>query len=375
MRFLALVARNLLHRPIRSLLTISGVATAVAAVVALVGIAQNFERAQVAAFEAGGVDLMVARAGSIQRLSSVLDEGLGEKIRALPDVTEASPELLDVVSFPEQDLFGVLVQGLTPASASSRKLEILDGRPMETDNQAAVMLGHLLAKNLNKKVGDSIDIIEGNPFPVAAVFRSPSVLDNNTIVMPIRQLQRVMGRERAVTQFAVTTERHDRQAVEAVAAKIESLAPALEAYPARDYVDTAMEVRMAKAVAWLTSTIALVICTIGMFNTMATAVFERTRELSILRAIGWRKWTVMKLILSESIVLGLAGAVVGTLVALGLTRLLGQFAASQRLVSGEIGIGTILQGFTLALLLGTLGGLYPAYRAASLAPTEGFRHE
>ena len=52
---------------------------------------------------------------------------------------------------------------------------------------------------------------------------------------------------------------------------------------------------------------------IGMVNTMLMSVFERTRELAILRAIGWRKWTVMRLILLESLLLGLAGAVVGTL--------------------------------------------------------------
>ena len=140
-------------------------------------------------------------------------------------------------------------------------------------------------------------------------------------------------------------------------------------------MDTSIEVRMATAVAWLTSAIALIIGMIGMVNTMATAVFERTKELAILRAIGWRKSSVMRLILSESIVLGAAGAALGTAAALGLTQLLSRLSASQRLVSGEIGMDVVLQGLSLALLLSVVGGFYPAYRAAQANPTEGFRHE
>ncbi len=112
-----------------------------------------------------------------------------------------------------------------------------------------------------------------------------------------------------------------------------------------------------------------------MINTMLTAVFERTRELAVLRAMGWRKGRVMKLILWESMVLGLAGAVAGILLAIAITQVLSRLPQAVRLVSGEISAGVMLQGFALAALVGLLGGLFPALRAARLVPTEGLRHE
>lgn len=175
--------------------------------------------------------------------------------------------------------------------------------------------------------------------------------------------------------LTVITEQKTKEALDALREQIASLAPQIEVLPAREYIETAIEVRLARAVAWLTSTIALMIGTIGMINTMLTAVFERTRELAILRAIGWRKGRVMKLILWESIVLGLAGAVTGTLLAIVITQVLSRLPAAGRLVSGEISSGVILQGFLIATLVGLVGGLFPAFRAARLVPTEGLRHE
>ena len=156
--------------------------------------------------------------------------------------------------------------------------------------------------------------------------------------MPLEQLQSLMARQGEATFFAVSAARHEREPVERLARQIEALAPGLQALRAREYVDTSIEVRMAKAVAWLTSAIALIIGMIGMVNTMATAVFERTSELAILRAVGWRNRTVMRLILSESIILGAAGAALGHGRGLGADAALSRLSASQRFVSGEIGL-------------------------------------
>lgn len=375
MRFSSLVLRNLLQRRLRSALTISGMATAVAAVVALVGIARNYERAQRESYEAGGIDLMVVRAGNVQRMSSVLDVQLEQRIGSLPGVVQASAGLSDVVSFPERDLYGVLVQGLRTGSRTLAQLEMVSGRRIRRADEPSIMLGHLLAQVLEKSPGDSLELVAGSRFAVAGVFRSRNVLENHSIIMPLEQLQALMGRQGEATFFAVSAARHEREPVERLARQIEALAPGLEALRSREYVDTSIEVRMAKAVAWLTSAIALIIGMTGMVNTMAAAVFERTKELAILRAIGWRRRTVMRLVLGESILLGAAGAALGTLAALLLTRALSRMPASQRFVSGQIGMEVVLQGVLLALLLSVLGGLYPAYRAAHANPIEGFRHE
>jgi putative ABC transport system permease protein len=163
--------------------------------------------------------------------------------------------------------------------------------------------------------------------------------------------------------------------LEALGRQIEALAPALQALPTREYADSSVEIRTARAVAWLTSTIAVLIGMVGMLNTMLMAVFERTGELALLRAVGWSKLRVMKLVLLESLFLALAGAAGGTLLAIALIQVLCRLPASEGLLTGHVAPQVILQGLAIALAVGVLGGVYPAYRAARLLPTVGLRHE
>lgn len=375
MRLFHFVCKNILRRPTRSALTVSGVAVAVGAVVALVGIAGSFERSLLAIFQQRGVDLVVVRAGGLQRMNSTLDERLADRIRRLPGVREVSAGLAEALSFEEFDLFGVVVRGMPTDSFLLRDLRVIAGRPLHRGDGRVVILGKVLAMNLGKKVGQSLEVLPGEPFQVVGIYESFNIFENGSMIMPLDQLQRLMDRQGEVTAFTVVTFQSDKASLEKLRSRIKALAPYLEALPTREYVDSAVEIRMARAVAWLTSVLALVIGTIGMINTMLTAVFERTREIAVLRAIGWRKASVVKLILWESVILGLAGAVVGTILALGLTRLLSTIPASGRLVAGDIGLDVVLQGFVVAIVVGVAGGLYPAYRAAQLVPTEGLRHE
>jgi putative ABC transport system permease protein len=375
MRFATLVLTNIFRRPMRSALTVSGVAIAVTVVVALVGVARSFEKTLLAIYQSRGVDLIVTRAGGVQRLGSVLDEKLTDQVRQLPGVTKVSPALAEVVSFEKLDIFGVVVRGLPLDSFVLDDIRIVAGRRLQSGDKRAVMLGAIIAKNLDTGVGRTLEVVAGTSCEVIGIFESHNLFENGSMIMPLDELQQLMDRKGEVTMLTVITEQKTKEALDSLREQIASLAPQIEVLPAREYIETAIEVRLARAVAWLTSTIALMVGTIGMINTMLTAVFERTRELAILRAIGWRKGRVMKLILWESIVLGLAGAVTGTLLAIVITQVLSRLPAAGRLVSGEISSGVVLQGFLIATLVGLIGGLFPAFRAARLVPTEGLRHE
>ena len=119
MRFFTFVCKNLLRRPARSLLTIVGLAVAVAAVVSLVGVATGFERSFIGMYEKRGVDLVVQRAGGgEERLNNGLPDSLEEKLAAIPGVQQALGGLLDAISFEKQGIYGVLINGWRPGSAS-----------------------------------------------------------------------------------------------------------------------------------------------------------------------------------------------------------------------------------------------------------------
>ncbi len=375
MHLTTVVVRNVFRRPARSALTVAGVSVAVAAVVALVGIARGFERSLRAVYESRGVDLMVVRAGSTQRFSSVLDESLGEKIAATPGVAEVLPGLAEVVASEDGDMTGIVVQGLPLGPGPLGRLQILSGRNLQPGDERVVLLGRILAQGLGKQVGDMVEVVKGHAYRVVGIYDASNVFENGSMILTLKDLQRLMGRQGEVTHFTVITVPKDRQSVEQVAERIRALAPNLDVLPMREYIETSVEIRTARAAAWLTSTIALIIAAIVMVITMLTAVFERTREFAILQAIGWRQRRIIQMILMEAVLLAAAGAVVGTLLAILLTQGLARLPQTGRLVSGEIALDVVLQGFVLALMLGIAGGLLPAWRAVRIAPTEGLRHE
>lgn len=375
MRLTTLAIRNVIRRPARSSLTICGLALAVGTVVALVGIAQGFEESMVALYEGRHVDIVVVQAGGIQKLGSGLDEGLEEEIRRLPGVRTVSPGLADMISLDKYDMFGVLLRGLSPDSPEFNDVRLVAGRRLNPGDGQCIMLGKVLAKDLDKSVGDTLEVLDGQPHEVVGVYESFSLYENGSILMLLKGMQQLLYREGEVSGFAVICDQKDEASIQRLCEQIRALAGGLDVQPTQDFIDSVVEIRSARAMAWFTSAIALVVGTIGTLNTMLMAVFERLREIAVLRAIGWRKRRVVRMVLYESILLALVGAGIGTLLAIGLTQFLSRLPAADRLVSGEIAPSVLLQGLAIAIIIGVVGGLYPAYLAARVAPATGLRYE
>ena len=132
------------------------------------------------------------------------------------------------------------------------------------------------------------------------------------------------------------------------------------------------EMRIMQAVAWLVSAIALIIGAIGMLNTMMMSVFERTYEIGVLRALGWRKRRIVKMILCEALVLSLAGAVVGGVGGMLLLQGLSHLPWINGLLPGGVAPIVFVYGLVIAVLMGLTGGLYPAIRVRCWCPRKPF---
>jgi putative ABC transport system permease protein len=231
--------------------------------------------------------------------------------------------------------------------------------------------------------------IEGEPFQVAGIFDSFNVYENGSAVIPLRDLQKLMDQPGQVNEFQIvldaggTGSDNGRQGsiAQEVARRIETLKDeaghklGLAAMPTQEYINGSTELRFSRGMAWMTSTIALVIGAVGLLNTMIMSVMDRTQEIGVLRAIGWRRSRIVRMIRWESLLISLAGALVGTMAAILLTRILFHMPAAQGFVRHDLPLSVIGLGMLMAVVVGLLGGAYPALRGANLPPTEALRYE
>ena len=112
-----------------------------------------------------------------------------------------------------------------------------------------------------------------------------------------------------------------------------------------------------------------------MMNTMGMSVFERTREIGVLRALGWRRGRVLGMILRESLALSLVGSGMGLVAAIVVVWLLNLNPLMAGFIKARFGVDLFLQTLVTSVVLGAIGGIYPAWRASRLRPVEALRYE
>ena len=144
--------KNLGRRRLRTLLTLGGIGMAVGAFVALVGFSRSFEEQWLRIYESGGTDIAVVQQTFV---NTSVDEADVAKIRALSTVAGATPMLFNLMDLTPD--VNALIYGWKAGSFELGALQMLSGRPFR-DGQPEVILGELLATNLNKKVGDPFTI-------------------------------------------------------------------------------------------------------------------------------------------------------------------------------------------------------------------------
>jgi putative ABC transport system permease protein len=379
MRFISLVLKNVFRRPIRSILTALGVALAVGTFVALVGLCNDFVGSISQRYAAQGIDLVVLKSGRAEQVYATLPEKLGAQIKDLPNIEAVCPILFDVVTFEDSDLVGVFIEAWYADSPLFDRVKVLAGRKLAADSRYEAMLGKLLAQNMGKGVGDDI-VIDGQPFKVVGTYEVENAFENGGALVLISDLQEIMDRQGNVTGFELILTDDSEQATAETRRQIEALRDPrgkpwnLAATPVEQQASSFIFVKTAKVMAWITSLIAVVIGCVGVLNTMMMSVFERTHEIGVLRAIGWRKSRVVRMIMLEAMAVSVMGAIIGTLAAVLLTRLLAFIPTFRAVVDGNIAPVTIAQGILVACFVAALGSIYPAYRATKQTPTDALRH-
>ena len=375
MNIFSFALHNLLHRPVRTVLTVFAIALGIAAVVALTSIAWGFESSWQKANDARGTDLIVTRAASENAMPSpfAADKVTG-KLLALPHVEQAVGLLSEMLSV-SAEAPPVFVFGWAYPSYLWEHLKLTEGRwPISQDEQA-VVIGTLAAEMLHKKVGDRLDI-EGNAFPVVGIYQSNALVENGAVLMALAQAQRVTDKPGKVNILNIKLDgRATESDVQQIKEQVKSALPGFVAITSGELVSQNAVVRISKAMSNATILIAGLVGALVVFNTMLMSVNERTQEIGILLALGWQRRTLMKLVFIESSLMTVVSGAAGIAIGLALTWGLEHVELMQGKITPVFSPVFLLAVMGLAVLLGLCGGLYPALKAARMLPSQALRQE
>ena len=233
-------------------------------------------------------------------------------------------------------------------------------------------MGRILAANLGKHTGDHVQIY-GQDFAIVGEFESFSVYENGAVFMLLDELQRQMDRPGEVTGYIVQSADKRPAAVAKIREKIEALDPEIAATPCAEFVNSITQIRITRTMSWFTSVFVIVIGAIGVMNTMAMSVFERRGEIGTLRAMGWRKWRIARMIVSEAMLLSIVGTVLGVALGIGMTFVLAHWHRTSGLIQGDISMQAICEGTLVAAAIALVGAVVPAWRCSNLPIADTMR--
>jgi putative ABC transport system permease protein len=369
-----LALNNLARRPLRTALTISAIAIGIAAIVSLTSIAWGFEASWQRANDARGTDLIVTRLSSENTLPSPFAAAVVQpQLAKLPHVAQVAGLLSELLSVGDaQPMF---VFGWEHGSFLWDHLKLREGRWPSDAEEHAVALGALASELVHKRVGDTVAIGSGS-FRVTGIYQSAAPVENGALLMTLPQAQRLSDKAGKVNILNIKLDESATEAdAAAVRAQVSQSMPGFAAVTSGELVQQNAIVRIAKAMSAATILIAGLVGALGVLNTMLMSVNERTHEIGVLLALGWRRRAIVLLILMESIAVSIAGGAIG--IALGVLGVsaLEQVALLRSKIEGIFTPGLILSAIALSVVFGIVGGLYPALRAARLSPSVALRDQ
>jgi len=391
MKFLILAYKNLKRRKIRSLLTIGGVAIAVAVLVSLLGFNTGYKQALTRDVDKMGYQVLITAKGCPYEAATLMlkgggglryiDQDIYNKIVNDPRIDKITPQLIHTVYDTERQegkggfamYMGILRSYLELKPWSKFK----SGGWFSGDDVDEAIMGYEAAELEQRSVGDKI-FIPGvdKVLTVVGIFERTGTQDDGVFFLPLKTAQRIFNVKDKITGIGIKLKE-----VEKIYEFEESLynIANIQVISMAQVKGTILSlISTAQILVTSVAAIAIFVAIIGVVNTILMSVFERTQEIGVMKAIGASKLDIFKLIWIETILTCSLGGIFGNIIAiLGgnvveyFVRKLLPYVPGGKLVL----ITPYLLFYSLlgTIILGLISGIYPALRASSMRPIEAIR--
>ena len=364
-----MVVANVAHRPVRSVISIVAIALEVTLILLIVGLCYGIMNDSKNRTAGIGADVIVQPPGSsfLSGISGApVSVKLADVIRRMPHVKVVSPVIWQIATGGGLEVIDGI--DINSFQALGGPFHYLEGGPFQGPNDALV--DDYIARQKHVKVGDPMTILN-QPFRVSGVIENGRGARK---FVPMKTLQDLEGAENKASVFYVKLDdpANADQVVKAVKAQ-----PGMENYSVlstQDYLSmmTPSNLPGFRPFIGVVIGVSVIIGFLVIFQAIYTAVMERTREIGILKSLGASKFYIVNVVLRETLVLALAGIIVGIVVSL-----LARLGIQQRwpLVHIDKSGEWMLASAAIAIVGATLGAIYPAYKAAQKDPIDALAYE
>ena len=384
--------KNLLRKRTRSLLTILGIAMAAWVLVSLFGFNRGYEASLNKDIDNLGFQMLVVAKGCPYEAATLMLKGgtglkymkeeIAAAVAAEPEVEGVTSMLMQVVFDPNKGESGGISAflGVDPVSFPKMKsaLPFKAGGWFREPDAAEAVFGYEVAELEQREVGDLYLIPEKEvEVKVVGILERTGTQDDGTIFLPIKTVQNIFGIQELTAIGIKVKKDADIKAFEDKMYKL----PDVQVVSLTQVKTTIMTlVSTARVMVFSIALIAILIAMMGVVNTVLMSVMERRQEIGILKSMGAMALDIFKLVWLETIVLCVAGGLIGTALSLLTARLtdilvrnLLPYSPSGGLV--VIDVNLVLMTLGVVTAIGLASGVYPSWKAARMRPLDTIRSE
>lgn len=391
MRLYRISLSNLSRKKSRMAFLLAGMAIGIATIVVLFSISAAMRQEIGNSLDEFGANIVVAPksdamalsyggvvVGTVSYGSRELGQDILDRIRSIKDsasLANLAPKVLGAVRARRADTSSrnerlVLVVGVDfDREFAMKKWWKVDGRRPAGAGEA--ILGYGAAQTLAIRPGETL-LLDGRGFAVTGVLEETGGQEDNAVFMSIRPAQGLLGKEGRVSMVEVAAYCNSCP-IDEMVAQISQAVPEAKVSALKQAIASRMEtVSRFDRFAYALSLIVLLIGALVVATTMMSSVNERTREIGVFRAVGFRKKHVIEIIMLEALITTVAGGIVGFA-----AGKIGAILAGPAIGGVEVAltpdIGLFAEVVLLSAVVGLLATIYPALRASNLDPAEALR--